>query len=111
MWDFVNYKPLTVLTGYQTQQRAVAWSPDDTKIAYSTTRNEIADIAVMNTDGSNVVNLTSSSGTQNYTPKWSPDGKHIAFSSKRTGNYEIWMMNGNLAKASLFPVDDIKART
>ena len=33
LWDFVTYKPLAALTGYQTQQRAVAWSPDGSKLA------------------------------------------------------------------------------
>ena len=77
------------------------WSPDGTKIAFSSTRHDPnvgactstgdtdlgcpTDIYVMDADGSNVTRLTTSSGSE-YQPVWSPDGTRIAF----THTLETW---------------------
>ena len=37
----------------------------------------------MESDGSNIVDLTGSSGGNNYNPAWSPDGSKIVFTSNR----------------------------
>lgn len=69
-----------------------SWSPDGTKILFSSTRYDPnvnqcepgadftcpSDIYVMNADGSNVVRLASDPGPE-YAPGWSPDGSRIAF--------------------------------
>lgn len=62
------------------------WSSDGTKIAFSWYQPEqnASDIVVMNTDGSNLVNLTKGVGF-NTNPHWSPDGTQIAFISHRDG--------------------------
>ena len=52
------------------------------------------DVAVMNTDGSNIVNLTNSAGGD-YVPKWSSDGTKIAFIATRDGNNELYVMNAD----------------
>ena len=61
------------------------WSPDGTRILFQ--RNffctgdpvtDEPDIFVMDTDGSNVTNLTNSPGHEG-TPRWSPDGTRIVF--------------------------------
>ncbi len=52
------------------------------------------DVAVMNTDGSNIVNLTNSAGGD-YVPEWSSDGLMIAFIATRDGNKELYVMNAD----------------
>jgi len=47
---------------------------------------------MINTDGSNQINLTNSPA-HNWDPTWSPDGKKIAFTSNRDGNQEIYVMD------------------
>jgi|GEM_PF-1650774 len=73
-----------------------AFSPDFTKIAFSTNRdagNE--DIYVMNADGSGLTRLTSDPA-RDFAPTWSPDGSRIAFVSTRNGNQEdVFVMNSN----------------
>jgi len=86
---------ITKLTDNTVPDQAPQWSPDGTKILFS---HEFAadnpDVAVMNADGSNIVNLTNASGGDN-TPKWSSDGLMIAFLASRDGNYEIYVMNAD----------------
>jgi Tol biopolymer transport system component len=63
-------------------------------IAFTSNRIEDTEIYVMNTDGSNPVNLTNSAGLD-AGPVWSPDGSRIAFQSRRNGNADIWVMNAD----------------
>jgi Tol biopolymer transport system component len=61
----------------------LAWSPDGRRIAlYSgvDVRTGETDIEVMDSDGSNLINLTADPAIGNCTsPSWSPDGKRIVF--------------------------------
>ena len=68
------------------------WSPDGTRIAFQSRRDENWEIYVMNADGSGRMRLTD---TSNAEPSWSPDGRYIAFTSDRDGNTEIYMMNAD----------------
>ncbi|MFQ6055486.1 MAG: PEGA domain-containing protein, partial [Methanosarcinales archaeon] len=70
------------------------WSPDGSKIAFSSKRAGNFDIWVMDSDGTNKVQLTANA-TDDLKPAWSPDGSKIAFSSKRAGNFDIWVMNND----------------
>ncbi|MFC1574363.1 TolB family protein, partial [Candidatus Latescibacterota bacterium] len=70
------------------------WSPDGKKIAYDSVIDGVADICVMNADGSDVVNLTQDN-FKDFEPVWSPDGKEIAFATLRDGNREIYVMNSD----------------
>lgn len=74
----------------------ITWSPDGSKIAFSAgpPYGPPKNIVVINSDGTNRIELTSRSDT-NINPSWSPDGRKIAFASDRSGNYEIWVMNSD----------------
>lgn len=54
------------------------WSPDGSKIAFSSNRNSRFGIYIMNADGSNVRLLTDEPSEPGG-PVWSPDGSRIAF--------------------------------
>jgi Tol biopolymer transport system component len=56
-----------------------AWSPDGQKIAFSSARDGIAHIFVMNADGSGTTRLTDTEKGDEH-PSWSADGKRIIFS-------------------------------
>lgn len=69
-----------------------AWSPDNTTIAFTSTRDDNTDIYTMNRDGSNVVRLTTDGGID-MSPSYSPDGQRIAFISYRNGaNLNVFTM-------------------
>jgi TolB protein len=60
------------------------WSPDGTRIAFSSDRSNssgaVIEVFVMDADGSNVVQITTgSSGHRNFRPEWSPDGIQLAY--------------------------------
>ncbi len=75
------------------------WSPDGTKIAFVYVEDPDGfenDIYVMDSDGSNQVNLTPGPGAD-FEPVWSPDGTRMAFTHRTpsNGNFEIYVMNAN----------------
>ena len=59
--------------------RRPAWSPDGTRIAF-----EAGDLHVMNSDGTNVVNVTPVAGQDRH-PDWRRDSSAIVFDSQQDG--------------------------
>jgi len=79
-----------------------AYSPDGTQIIFTSGRdNENADVFVMNTDGSNPVNLTKWDKTNETAGvgSWSPDGTGIAFFSDRNGKDDIYVMSAETIRS------------
>ena len=67
---------------------APAWSPDGQKITFVSFRDLhrprgiiLAELYVMNADGTNPINLTQSPERADFSSSWSPDGKQITFTS------------------------------
>jgi Tol biopolymer transport system component len=79
------------------------WSPDGTKITFGyfdlsgDTSDEgygDGEVAVINADGSGLMNLTSNQAYDGA-PDWSPDGTKITFESNREGDYDIYTMDAD----------------
>jgi len=69
-----------------------SWSPDGTRLAFSSDRDGNAEIYLMDVDGSDVVRLTNDPASDTEAD-WSPDGRLIAFSSDREGNRDIYVLD------------------
>src|SRR5437868_1722235 len=70
------------------------YSPDGTKIAFSSNADGNPEIYVMNADGSGIKQLTDNSAID-WNPSWSPDGKKIAFTSGRDGDFDVYVMDAD----------------
>ena len=58
-----------------------AWSPDGTRIAFSSARDDDYEIYTMGLDGKDIEQLTKNIGSAEAEPAWSPDGKQIAYAA------------------------------
>ncbi|MCS6872275.1 MAG: hypothetical protein RML95_12000 [Anaerolineae bacterium] len=67
-----------------TRARAVAWSPDDKAIAFSSNDVEVDDIYIYRFGEPSVQRITDGRGIETD-PAWSPDGTKIAYAADPTG--------------------------
>ena len=76
------------------QDGLAAFSPDGSKIAFTSTRDGDPEIFVMNRDGTGVTQLTDNDDKES-TPVWSSSINKIAFTSDRDGDDEIFVMSAD----------------
>jgi Tol biopolymer transport system component len=109
--DGTGAMPLTTLKASLASSVFPVWSPDGTKIAFTSSRAlngmdaaiPARNIWVMNADGTGAQPLTTLTVASSVDPAWSPDGTKIAFVSARTldgkntgiAGPNIWIMNAD----------------
>jgi TolB protein len=89
-----------------------AWSPDGTKIAFSSDKAGNFDIWVYSLADSKLIQITTDPSLDSN-PTWSPDGRKIAFISTRSGKMGIWVKDMKTGKEELldpFPGKDIECK-
>ncbi|MCC6803062.1 MAG: PD40 domain-containing protein [Anaerolineae bacterium] len=84
---------LATLTTRATHDWDAAWSPDDQKLVFVSSRDGRPGIYVMNTDGSDIHAITR--GGYDLSPSWSPDGKQIVYSSGTRNNMRLYVVSAD----------------
>ena len=72
-----------------------AWSPDGSKIAYIGSAPTGAEIFMMDADGSDSQQLTSTARVHETRPAWSPDGSRIVYAGAHTSLWHVDMMRSD----------------
>jgi uncharacterized repeat protein (TIGR01451 family) len=94
----------TTLFTTTSELRYISWSPDGTKLVYSTSNFELWTV---NVDGSSPKLLDSDPNTRDDSPVWSPDGAKImfirGFLSGQNSNSRIYTMNADGTNAQPLP--------
>ncbi|MCH7699956.1 MAG: PD40 domain-containing protein [Chloroflexi bacterium] len=87
---------LTNLTDSDTtSDGSPVWSPDGTKIAFSSWAGGTGEIFVMHADGSGRTQLTSNAEVSYQAPDWSPDGSRIVLQSWDGATSEIYVVHAD----------------
>jgi TolB protein len=86
---------LTDLTNNPAEDDSPSWAPDDSTIAFTSTRTGSHQIFLLNSNDGSVNQLTAVS--ENFGPLWSPDGVYITFTRRpRDDNdFDIWRMDAS----------------
>jgi streptogramin lyase len=87
---------LTQLTTDPANDQFSAWSPDGSKIVFTSNRTGIPQLWLMGADGDNQTQLTRDPTPKDQLPDWSPDGSRIAY-VQRTAPVggDIWVVNAD----------------
>jgi serine/threonine protein kinase len=81
------------LTQSEAYQRAPAWSPDGSKLAFASGRDGDLEVYLVDADGGDPFPLTDNPAWDSG-PDWSPaDPAKIAFDSERDGDSEVYLMD------------------
>lgn len=104
------------LTSGPADDRDPAWSPDGTRIAFASNRDDSWDLYVLDIRTGNVSRLTSTPGFEGA-PSWSPDGLWLAYEGyTEAGHLDIFIISSDPAQAqaegarqvTYFPGPDIE---
>ncbi|HMB89696.1 MAG TPA: DPP IV N-terminal domain-containing protein [Rhodothermales bacterium] len=90
--DDSSAAPLVVSTRWDLHPQ---FSPDGSRIAFTSNRSGSYDIWRSDHDGSNAVRLTSFGGPFTSTPRWSPDGTHLVFTARSNGQADLYTIDAD----------------
>jgi len=79
-----------------------SWSPDGSRITFSSNRGGQWNIYTMNNQGGEIINLTNDFGNSRFYD-WFPNGKNMVFASdigEEEGKYKLYIMDANGADKS-----------
>lgn len=89
--DMDGYNPGSV-TGNKSLNLSPSWSPDGSKIVFTSYTKGNPDLYVMNIGSKGMRKITSAGGA-NITPSWSPAGDKIAYASSSTGISNLYLVS------------------
>jgi Tol biopolymer transport system component len=100
--------PPRVLTSGNTRDRQPVYSPDGSRIAFSSNRNGNMDLWLLDVRSGALRQVTDDLA-QDWDPAFTPDGKQVLWSSDRSGNLEIWIAGTDGSGARQLTHDGVDA--
>ena len=97
-----------LLTSGNSRDRQPAYSPDASRIVFTSNRSGNMDLWMLETSTGALRQLTDDPA-QDWDPGFTPDGKHVLWSSDRSGNLEIWIAGTDGSGARQVTRDGIDA--
>ena len=70
-----------------------SFSPDGTRIAFSSNRSGVSQVWASGGDGANPVLVTSYDEGQSGSPRWSPDGAQLAFDRNSKAGLAVYVVS------------------
>jgi Tol biopolymer transport system component len=86
----------------------IAWTPDN-RLVYTSSSGGNTDIWIMDVDGMNRSQLTTTAGADNW-PVVSPDGRLVVFVSERDGTPAMWRMDIDGGRQQRLVAGSVRAR-
>jgi Tol biopolymer transport system component/DNA-binding winged helix-turn-helix (wHTH) protein len=80
------------------------FSPDGTRITFTSTRSGTEEIWVASADGTQATQMTDVAGPNTSNSRWSPDGRTILFNSRRSGSSDLYLLD--VSTRSVRPLTD-----
>jgi len=102
--DKAKNAPVKVISSSRGQEEPRI-SPDGKRIAFLSARSGNPEIWVADSDGSDLIQLTSFGGLTTGTPRWSPDSRRIVFDSRASGHVELYVVDADGGPARRLPTD------
>ena len=81
-----------------------SWSPDGSRIAFSSNRSGTTRLWTMRANGTELVQLLTFEGNAEQRPTWSPDGSRIAFVTQGTQGIGIGVVRSDGTDFRAFPI-------
>jgi Tol biopolymer transport system component len=104
--DGNNHVQLTEMDGREFQP---LWSPDGSQIAFLHTTNERADLYLMDADGGNLRQVTSTPEENEGMPAWSPDGSQFGITVFEDNVFTLFLVDAESGERTLFSEDAASA--
>jgi Tol biopolymer transport system component len=96
------------LTRGNSCNRQPAYSPDGSKILFSSNMTGNLDLWEVSVESRGLRRITEDAA-EDWDPTYSPDGKYILWSSNRNGHFEIWMANSDGSGSRVVTKDGVDA--
>ena len=78
------------------------WSPDGTRVMFSSSRQHRFDLYSKNADGAQEEQLVVHSDSDTFPTDWSRDGRYILYMKGRESSWELWSLSVPGLQSSLF---------
>jgi dipeptidyl aminopeptidase/acylaminoacyl peptidase len=101
-------QPPRPLTSGNSRDRQPAYSPDGSRVVFSSNRSGNMDLWVLETRTGALRQLTDDPA-QDWDPGFTPDGRHVLWSSDRSGHLEIWIAGADGSGARQVTQDGVDA--